>query len=199
MRAIYLAAMLFFGPRSGTIPAGTVLVTHPLNRVCTNTYKAGAPVTAILRASVAGTNGAIIPAGSSVALRVVESVRSEDSKDHARLAFAVVSVRIGSDRYPVNASVSRMSALEPVRVQSTTRQAEKVGAGTAIGAIAGQVLGHNTRSTVVGAAVGTAAGAVVAAGTADYNGCLPAQGRITITLNEPVKIKVGPRTTAAGA
>jgi hypothetical protein len=194
-----LKKFLGVGPKLGTIAAGTVLSVHPASKVCTNTHKTGAPVTAILTAAVQGTNGAVIPAGSTVDLKVAESVRSEDSKDKAKLAFSVVAVRIGNDSYPLAASVSRMSALEMVRVQSTTRQAEKVGAGAAIGAIAGQVLGKNTRSTVVGAAVGTAAGAVVAAGTADYNGCLPAEGTITITLDAPVKIKAGAKATAAGA
>lgn len=178
-------------PQTGTIDAGTSFRVSMAARICTNTHKVGDRVTATLGEGLTGSNGALIPAGSAVVLRVVESSRSENSKGDVRLTFDVASVRVGEDSYDVGGRVTQVAQLEKVRVQSTGTQAGKVGAGAAIGALAGQLLGKNTRSTVIGAAVGAAAGGAVAAGTADYDGCLPAGGSITIALDRPLTIRVG--------
>jgi hypothetical protein len=174
----------------GSIAAGTSFTVQPTARICTNTHKSGDRFTATLRETVTGSNGATIPAGSAVVFRVVESARSENSKDNIRLTYDVVAVKVGDDSYTAEAAVTRAAPIEGVRTQSTGDQAKKVGAGAAIGAIAGQILGKNTRSTVIGAVVGGAAGGAVAAGTADYDGCVPAEANITVTLGAPLKVKV---------
>ena len=177
-------------PNRGTIAAGSVLSVAPTTRICTNTHKVGDRFTASIQQSVQGTNGAMIPAGSTASMRVTESKRSEDSKGNIKLAFAIESIQIGSDNYPVGGAVTQMAALDKVRAQSTTTQAEKIGAGAAIGAIAGQILGKNTKSTVIGATVGAAAGTAVAAGTADYDGCVPVGTPMNVSLDQSVRIKL---------
>lgn len=176
--------------RTGVISAGSVLAVNTGTRVCTNTHKVGDRFTATLASSVDGTNGVSIPAGSSVVLRVTESARSQNTKDNVKLAFAIVSVSVGAESYDVMGDVTQVAALETVRAQSTQKQAGKVATGAAIGAIAGQILGKNTKSTVIGAAAGAAAGGAVAAGTADYDGCLPAGGQIRIALSSPLTLAV---------
>jgi hypothetical protein len=157
--------------------------------VCTNTFKAGDRFTATLAESVNGSDGAVIPSGSSVVLRVDQSTRSNNGNDSLRLTFGVVSVRIGQQSYEVTGHVSQTTPLERVRVQTTGDQAKKVGAGALIGALAGQLLGKNTKSTVVGGAVGAAAGAAVAAGTADYDGCVPTNAGLVVNLDAPLRIR----------
>ncbi len=179
-------------PATGVVVVGTMLSVKPLARVCTNTFKVGERFTSTLSESVGGSNGAVIPAGSSVVLRVDEATRSENGKDSLRLSFSVVSLRIGQQSYDVQGHVSQTTPLEKVRVQSTGDQAKKVGTGALIGAIAGQLLGKNTRSTVIGGAVGAAAGAAVAAGTADYDGCVPANSSLTVSLDAPLWIRLLP-------
>jgi hypothetical protein len=179
-------------PTMGTISAGRSFTVHPLARVCTNTFKAGDRFTTILNESVSGLDGAVIPAGSSVVLKVDESTRSENSKDSLRLTFSAVSVRIGQQSYDLTGHVAQTAPLEKVRVQSTGDQAKKVGAGAILGALAGQLLGKNTRSTVLGGAVGAAAGAAVAAGTADYDGCVPTTMNLTVSLDSPLFVKLLP-------
>lgn len=180
------------GPAMGTVPVGTAFSVRPIARVCTNTFKAGDRFTAILSESVTGLDGAIIPSGSSVVLKVDESTRSENSKDSLRLTFSVVSVRIGQQSYDVTGHVSQTTPLEKVRVQSTGDQAKKVGAGAVLGALAGQLLGKNTKSTVIGAAAGAAAGAAVAVGTADYDGCVPTTSGLIVNLDAPLRIRLLP-------
>jgi hypothetical protein len=179
-------------PAMGTLNAGTSFAVRPLARVCTNTFKPGDRFTATLSESVAGSDGAVIPAGSSVVLKVDESTRSENSKDSLKLTFSAVSLRIGQQSYDVTGHVSQTTPLEKVRVQSTTDQAKKVGVGAVIGAIAGQLLGKNTKSTVIGGAVGAAAGAAVAAGTADYDGCVPTTANLVVNLDAPLRIRLLP-------
>jgi hypothetical protein len=179
-------------PSIGTINAGTAFAVRPVARVCTNTFKAGDRFTATTNETIYGSDGAMIPAGTSLVLKVDESTRSENSKDSLKLTFSAVSLRIGQQSYEITGHISQTTPLEKVRVQSTTDQAKKVGAGAVIGAIAGQLLGKNTRSTVMGGAVGAAAGAAVAAGTADYDGCVPTSSSLIVNLDAPLRIRLLP-------
>jgi hypothetical protein len=176
---------------SGTIAAGTSFAVTNGERICTNSHKVGDRFTTTLGSEVTGTNGVRIPAGAVVTLAVTESQISKNSKDNWKLAFSVVSVTVDGETMDVQGDVTKVATIEAVRSQSTGQQVGKVATGAAIGAIAGQVLGKNTKSTVVGAAVGAAAGGAVAAGTADYEGCLPANGTITIALSAPLTLKAG--------
>lgn len=174
--------------RSGTIAAGTSFAVTTGARMCTNTHKAGDVFNATLAADVVGSNGVRIPAGATVTLTVTESAISKNSKDNWKFAFDVVSVSVGSQTYAVEGDVTNVASIEAVRSQSTGQQVGKVATGAAVGAVAGQLLGKNTKSTVIGAAVGAAAGGAVAAGTADYEGCLPANGTITIAISKALTI-----------
>lgn len=174
--------------RSGMIAAGTAFSVTTGARMCTNTHKVGDTFTATLAADVTGSNGAKIPQGATVNLVVTESAISKNSKDQWKFAFDVVSVVIGSQTYAIEGDVTQVATIEAVRSQSTGQQAGKVATGAAVGAIAGQLLGKNTKSTVIGAAVGAAAGGAVAAGTSDYEGCLPANGTITIAISKALSV-----------
>ncbi len=180
------------GPAMGTVSVGVAFAVHPVARVCTNTFKAGDRFTATTVETITGSDGSVIPVGSSLVLKVDESTRSVNSKDSLKLTFSVVSLRIGLQSYDVTGHISQTTPLEKVRVQSTTDQAKKVGAGAVIGALAGQLLGKNTRSTVMGGAVGAAAGAAVAAGTADYDGCVPTTAGLIVNLDAPLRIRLLP-------
>lgn len=178
-------------PTTGVVAAGSSLGVATGARVCTNTHKVGDQVSATVSAVANGSNGVSVPTGATVMLKVTQAVRGENGKEGIRLAFAPVSVTIGDNTYDVVGTAS-VGDLETVRAQTTGDQAKKVAAGAAVGAIAGQLLGKKTKSTVVGAAVGAAAGGAIAAGSADWNGCLPQGGRVNITLSEPLTIKRAP-------
>ncbi len=175
-------------PTTGTIAAGTMLNASSESRVCTNIAKVGDRVNATLADAVSGTNGVSVPAGAAVILRVSEAKRGENGKEGIRLAFEPVSVSYDGTDYSISGTAS-VPNVEVVRAQSTGDQAKKVAIGAAAGAIAGQLLGKKTKSTVVGAAVGAAAGGAVAAGSADWNGCLAQGGRVAITLAGPLTVK----------
>lgn len=177
------------GPRSGALSAGATIALASGSRICTNTHKVGDRFTALTTSDLSATNGVTLPVGSEVTLEVVESARGQNSRDKVRLAFKPVSITVRGSTTEMAADVTQVAALDINRVQSTGTQVEKVAVGAAAGAVAGQLLGRNTKSTVAGAAVGAAAGGVVAAATTDYDGCLPANAALTVTLSSGLTVR----------
>ena len=171
----------------GTIPAGASINLASNSRVCTNTNTVGDRFTARVTAPVQGSNGAVIPAGATANVEVVSLRRSENANDPIVMTFRVVSLSVNGRTVPVSSDVT-YAQVERERSTTKAKDAQKVATGAVIGAIAGQVLGKDTKSTVIGAATGAAAGTAVAMGTADYEGCIPEGGKITLSLNSPVQV-----------
>lgn len=171
----------------GTIAAGSTIALTSDARVCTNTNSVGQTITGTVAQSVAGSNGATIPAGAKVALEITKLKRSENAKDNIEMDFRVKSVTFGGHTYPVTASVAS-AQVDRVKNQPGSKDAQKVATGAAVGAVVGQILGHSTKSTIIGGAVGAAAGAGAAATTSNYEGCVPAGGNISIKLDNSVQV-----------
>jgi hypothetical protein len=176
-------------PKVGTIATGATLSLTSNEKVCTNTHKVGDRFNATLSSDVNGTNGAVIPVGSTVTIEATELKRSEDSKGNIVMGFRVVSVTINGRTYNADAEVVTAS-IDRVRSQKGGDDAKKVAGGAAAGAIVGQILGRNTKGTLIGAAVGAAAGAAAASATSDYEGCVNAGAPITVRLTGPLTIQV---------
>jgi hypothetical protein len=177
------------GGAVGTLPSGTTLYLASNARVCTNTNKVGDTFTATLNSAVSS-GGVTIPAGSQVKLEVTALKRSENAKDNITMGFRVVSVNVRGTSYPIDGTVAAASSIEKVRNESKGKDVQKVATGAVLGAIAGQVLGKNTKGTVIGAAAGAAAGTAAAAATANYEGCLPSGGALSVTTTSPAQIKI---------
>lgn len=175
--------------RTGTVTAGTTIPLVAGARICTNTHKVGDRFTALTSADVAASNGVSVPAGSEMTLELTEVARGDNSADRIKLVFRPVALTVRGTSVAVTANVTQVAKLDAVRIQSNTEQAGKVAAGAAVGAIAGQLLGRDTKSTVAGAAVGAAAGGVVAAAQTDYHGCLPQNGAIVVTLTNEIRVR----------
>lgn len=177
------------GGAVGTLPSGTTLYLASNARVCTNTNKVGDTFTATLNNAVTS-GGVTIPAGSQVKLEVTSLKRSENANDNIVMGFRVVSVNVRGTSYPIDGTVSAASSIQKVRNESRGKDVQKVATGAVLGAIAGQVLGKNTKGTVIGAAAGAAAGTAAAAATANYEGCLPSGGALSVTTTSPAQIKI---------
>src|SRR5688572_8817224 len=172
----------------GTIPARSEISLSSNSRVCTNTHRVGQRFNATVSNTVRGSNGAEIPAGATATVEITELNRSENANDEIRMGFRVVAVSFGGRTYPVDATTTYAN-VDRVRNQPKSKDVQKVVGGAAVGAIIGQVLGKDTRSTVIGAAAGAAAGTGAAAATANYEGCVPSGGRITITLDSSTQVQ----------
>ena len=177
------------GGAVGEIAAGTTLSLTPSATVCTNTNKVGDKITATTQNAVTGSNGATIPAGSTVTLTVTNLKRSENANDQIIMEFAVNSVTFGGKTYALDANVQSAN-ITRVRNEPKSKDAQKVAIGAGIGAIAGQILGKNTKSTVIGAAAGAAAGGAAAVATANYEGCIQNTSTMVVKLNSPAQVRV---------
>lgn len=177
------------GGAVGTLPSGTTLYLASNARICTNTNKVGDTFTATLNNAVSS-GGVTIPAGSQVKIEVTSLKRSENANDNITMGFRVVSVNVRGTSYPIDGTVAAASSIEKVRNQSKGKDVQKVATGAVLGAIAGQVIGKNTKGTVIGAAAGAAAGTAAAVATANYEGCLPSGGALSVTTTSPAQIKL---------
>ena len=177
-------------PTVGTVASGTQLSLKTGSELCTNTNKVGDLYTATLSEAVNGSNGAVIPAGSTVTFVVSKLKRSENANDKIEMVFAPTSIEIGGKSYALEASINPGFHVDQVRNQPKGSDAKKVVGGAAAGAIAGQLLGKNTKSTVIGAAVGAAAGGAAAAATANYEGCVRTGTTIVVTLTSALTVPV---------
>ena len=172
----------------GTIASGSEISLYSGQRVCTNTSAVGDRFTASVAESVQGSNGVSIPAGATAVIELTSLKRSENANDNITMEFVVRSIAFNGKTYPVNSAVTS-AQVEKVRNGDASNDGKKVATGAIIGAIAGQIFGHKTKSTVIGAATGAAAGAVVAGATGKYDGCVPNGGRISLKLNEAMVVQ----------
>ena len=172
----------------GVISSGSEIGLSSGQRICTNTNSVGDRFTAQIADAVMGANGSVIPSGSTATVEISSLAKSKNANETIEIGLRVLSVSFGGKTYPVSAETT-YAQVDRVRAESRSDDTKKVLTGAAIGAVLGQILGHKTKSTVIGAAGGAAAGAVVASRNANYDGCVPSGGRITIRLTQPLTIQ----------
>jgi hypothetical protein len=173
----------------GVVSSGSEISLSAGQRICTNTNSIGDKFTAEIANPVMGANGTVIPVGATAVVEITSLHKSERSGDNIEIGLRVESITYGGKSYPVTSEVT-YAQVDRVRAESNGDAAKKVVTGAAIGAVLGQILGHRTKSTVIGAGAGAAAGAVIANRNADYDGCVPTGGRITIRLTAPLTIQL---------
>jgi YmgG-like glycine-zipper protein len=172
----------------GVVSSGSEMILSSSQRICTNTNNVGDKFTAQISDPVMGANGTVIPAGATATVEVSTLQKSSGDGSKISIGLRVESVTFNGKTYPVTAETT-YAQVDQVRAETRGNDTKKVVTGAAIGAVLGQIFGHSTKSTVIGAAGGAAAGAVVANRNADYDGCVPSGGRITIRLTEPLTIQ----------
>lgn len=171
------------------VPAGTTFALRMNQELSTETSAVGEVVTATLAEAIYGADGrTLIPAGATVRGRVTESRKSGNAGEQAHLKIDFTSIAFGGQTYSIDATTLDAEARLQSR-SSTARKAAQVGGGAAVGAVLGQVIGRNTKSTVAGAVIGAAAGTAVTMGTDDVDAVIPAGGRVTIRLDNTVRVQ----------
>lgn len=173
----------------GIVAAGTSLALETGQRVCTNTNTVGDRITATLANAVTGSNGVVIPAGATAVLEVTSLQRSKRAGEKMSIGLGVRSVMYEGKSYPIDGQIVDAQT-EKVRSPSGS-DAGKVLGGAAVGAVAGNVLGGDskTKGTIIGAAAGAAAGAILANQTSKYDACIPSGSRMTVKLDSPMSVQ----------
>lgn len=153
------------------------------------TDKAGQTITASVSADVTDARGiVVIPSGSTVTLTIATLDPGNDQiRPAGRLSLVVNSVAVGGRTYPVVADLAPVTH-QMVGRGITKDEAERIGAGTAIGAVAGRLIGKSTKGAVVGGAAGAIAGTAVAVHYAYRDVVVAANTPITFTLSQVLEM-----------
>lgn len=170
----------------GSIGAGTQLGMTSNGRVCAATALAGDKFTATISSATTGSNGAYIPAGSTVVLEVA-AVDRADPIEQSRITFRVRAIDVDGVARAAQGDVATLGALEPVHTSSGNERTKVIG-GAVAGAILGRILGGSTRATVIGGAAGAAAGTVAAQRGGSSDACLPNGSAMRLTLSHDLQV-----------
>jgi hypothetical protein len=173
-----------------TLPIGTGIQAALQDSISSRRNKVGDIVEARVAHDVTDPAGrVVIPSGARVPLTIAElaPAKGKGAAD-GKLAFQASSVTVSGQTYSLTAQV------QPVHHELRGRgisagEAEKVGVGTAIGAIAGRIIGGNATGAVVGGVVGAAGGTAVAVETASRDVVVGAGTTVDLTLTAPLVVK----------
>jgi hypothetical protein len=167
-----------------SLPDGTHVEASIDKGFSSRTEKAGERVTATVSSDVKNAFGTVvIPSGSTVTLTIETLDPGNDQiRPDGRLALVVNSVAVAGRTYPVVADLAPV-AHQMVGRGITKDEVERIGVGTAIGAVAGRVIGKSTKGTVIGGAAGAIAGTAVAVHYAYRDVVVAANTPITFTLS----------------
>jgi hypothetical protein len=154
--------------------------------VCAASALAGDKFTATVAEPTIGSNGAVIPAGTTVVIEVA-SVERGDPIEQSHIQFRVRSLDVSGESRAVDGTVATLSPLEKVQVASNDDRKKVIG-GAVAGAVLGRIFGGSTKSTVIGAAAGAAAGTAAAHATRSSDACLPAGSALRLTLSREIVV-----------
>jgi hypothetical protein len=177
------------GGNVGTIAAGTNIALTADQRICTDSNKVGDTFTATVANPVVGSNGAVIPAGSSVSGHVVALGASKAVGQTVTFSLAFDNLTVNGTGYPLDAALAGTPQLAQHRTTGAGTDAAKVGGGAVVGALIGGLVSHKVTGAVIGGAAGAAAGGGVAVATGKFDACLPQGGKLNIQLNSDRQIR----------
>lgn len=170
-----------------TVPAGTRIRALLQDSITSLRNSEGQTVTAFVSGDLRASDGrTVVPSGSAVRLSItrLRPAPTRSARD-GELELRADSITVAGHTYPVSAQVQPV----PHELKGrgvTAGEAEKVGAGAAVGAVAGGVITGKTKGAVIGGVVGAAGGAVVAAQTASRDVIVAPNTPLVLILTAPL-------------
>ena len=176
-------------PAPKVVATGTVLATAIDAEISSKVNKPGERVTTTVSSDIKDASGRVlIPAGSKVTLTISEIHESENKGDKTgKLTLTPTSVQVNGESYALAGTAVALDRYLKSR-PTNGGDVAKVGAGTAIGAVAGRVIGGNTKGAVIGGIIGGAVGTQRAVETQDRDVVVPAGSRVQLTLQSGLTI-----------
>jgi hypothetical protein len=169
--------------RDFRLGTGTPIELRNSAFITSRQHRVGSPVTATAARAVYSSRGdTVIPAGAEFVGRVTAIAVAERPGQPGTLRVDFDSVRLNGRTAPIEVRVLSLATAQKGR-GVTAGDAAKVGAGAAVGGVAGRVIGGDRRGTIIGAATGAAAGAVIAHNTRDIDITLPVGAAINTELS----------------
>ena len=167
-----------------SVPSGTPVDVTINEEISSRKYSAGHHISASITHDILDRSGrVIIPAGSPVDVEIsaISPSNPGDTRGEGVIELTVASVTVNGHRHDQGARVSNVPHIMKGR-GVTKGQGEDVAVGAAVGALAGQLLGKNTKSTVIGGAVGAVGGGAVAVAGAQRDVIVSAGTHISFSL-----------------
>jgi hypothetical protein len=170
-------------PASVTLPAGTAIKVRTTHTLSTKTLQTGDGFDAVLDEPLMAGGKELFPKGAMVMGKVTNSDPGGRVKGVASLAIELNMLHTADGQMV-------MIDTSPVSVEaktSKTKDAVKVGAGSAIGAVVGAIAGGG-KGAGIGAAAGAGAGTAVVLGTRGDAAEIPSETVLDFSLKSPVTI-----------
>lgn len=170
-------------PESFTIPSGTIVTVRTIDRIDSSRNQAGDEFAATVESPVVVGDRVVIPRSSDARLRLVDSRTAGRMTGRSELQVELTSVTVDGVSYPVQSGV-----YEQRGSSRSTRTAETVGGGAALGALIGAIAGRG-KGAAIGAAVGAGSGAAVQAVTHGEQVKVPPETKLDFTLRAPLTVE----------
>jgi len=180
MAAAPAAASESAGPKTVTLPQGTVLTVRLNEALSSKTNHTGDTFTAVIEEPVEVDGKVVIPKGLSASGTVTEAKARGKIKGNATLRLVLDSITIKEKEYDI-----RTSAVAREMEGKGKRTAAIGGGGAATGAIVGAVAG-GAKGFGIGMLVGAGVGLAGGAFTGNKNIELPAETVLSFKLLKPV-------------
>lgn len=172
-----------------SLPGGTAVAATIQDAISSRTNTVGQHVNAIVSGDVTDDAGrVVIPSGSPLVLTITKLGPAMNSgQADGAIALDGTSVTVGGTVYDLAATVGAVP--HTLKGRGITESAVgNVAVGTAVGAVVGQAIGKNQKSTIIGGAIGAVAGGARAATIADRDVVVTPGTPITLTLTQALTI-----------
>lgn len=164
------------------VPEGTQIVIRMIDDVDSTRDRIGQTFRASLDEPIIVNGAEVVPRGADVVTKLVDDKESGKLSGRTELTMDVVSIAVGGRPVDINTTEATMAS------ESRTGQTAKVVGGTAaLGAIIGAIAGGG-RGAAIGAASGAGLGGAVQVLTKGQRVKIPAETRLTFTLQQPVRL-----------
>ena len=180
---IAVASIAAVTPQTIVVPSGTSIHFELRKTVSTATAKAGESVPAALTAPVVVDGRTVASAGSAAVVHISQAESSGRIGGSAMLTFSLSSITLANGT-KVDVRTSSYSREGRAHVK---HNATYIGGAAVAGALAGQAVGHDRKTTEKGAAIGAGVGIGAAAATGKFDFELKTGHRFKLTLKSPIK------------
>lgn len=167
-----------------TVPAGTKIELELVQPLSSQTSGIGDAVRAEVSETIWVDGRAAIPAGSLAAGAVTEARALPKIGGRALLAVTFDEIQVPGDEAPIVASWRQEGKSE------TAKDAATIAAGAAVGTVAGNQAKKNDKGKILGGLLGAGIGTLIASRTEGVPVELPAGSHLTLTLREPVEVRL---------
>ena len=165
-----------------TIPQGTTVIVRMIDGIDSETNKAGEEFAASVSQPVVVDEHIVIRKGADARVRLINSKTAGKMTGKSELEVELVGLAIGSQTFAVEST-----GIAKAGASRTTRTAQTVGGGAALGGLIGAIAGKG-KGAAIGAAIGAGAGTAVQVLTKGEQVKIPSETQLEFALKAPITV-----------